>query len=136
MKTAMAIGLLILASAGAVEAQAPTFGSPMAQQRVEIKNKATGDRLVLSLSKRSDGDYDIESLDIDSGRRSSGVLRADTDVRYSGDIFDHAKGTFREVVLVERGGGVFGIEQFDYATGKRVRGTMRCGEAGCTYRAD
>jgi hypothetical protein len=136
MKTAMAIGVLILAAAGAVEAQVPTFGSPMGQQRVEIRNKVTGDRLVLTLSKRADGDYDVESLDIDSGRRSSGVLRADTDVRYSGDIFDHAKGTFREVVLVERGGGVFGIEQFDYATGKRVRGTMRCGEAGCTYRAD
>ena len=136
MRTAMASGLLILATAGAVEAQAPTFGSPMVQQRVEIKNKVTGDRLVLSLSKRQDGDYNIESLDIDSGRRSSGVLRADTDVRYSGDIFDHARGTFREVVLVERGGGEFGIEQFDYVTGKRVRGTMRCGEAGCTYRAD
>jgi hypothetical protein len=132
----MAIGLMILGAAGAVAAQVPTFGSPMVQQRVEIRNKATGNRLVLSLSKRSDGDYDIESLDIDSGRRSSGVLRADTDVRYSGDIFDHARGTFREVVLVERGGGVFGIEQFDYATGKRVRGTMRCGDGGCTYRDD
>ncbi len=125
--------LLVLFAAGAVEAKAPKFGSPYTKQRVELTDETTGNRRVITLEKRADGDYNLESVLITTGGRSSGVLRSDGDNRYSGDIFDVSTATFREVVVVEREDGEFGIEQFDYATGKRVFGAMRCGPAGCEY---
>ena len=114
--------------------QAPTFGSPLVRQQVEVTDEATGKRRVVTLEKRADGDYNVESLDLGSGRRATGVLRANSGARYSGDIFDESTGTFREVALVELGDGKFGFEQLDYATGRRVHGLLSCGAAGCAYR--
>lgn len=133
MKQVVLSVLVILFCVGMVEAQAPKFGSPYTKQRVELTDEATGNRRLITLEKRADGDYNLESVGINTGARSSGVLRSDGGNRFSGDIFDASTATFRQVVVVEGEGGEFGIEQFDYATGKRISGIMRCGQAGCEY---
>lgn len=116
-------------------AQVPTFGSPLQQQRVELSDPATGAQRVITFLKRSDGDYDVHSVDVETGASSSGVLRGDGYKRFRGDLFDAGRGAFREVVVVEQGDDEFLIEQYDYLNDKRTQGRVYCPDGQCTYKA-
>jgi hypothetical protein len=130
--TLLLAGLMALTLA---HAQIPTFGSPRQQQRIELSDPATGVRRVITFTKRGDDDYDIHSVDVDTGASSSGVLRGEGQQRFSGDIFDTGRGAFRQIVVIEQGDAKFQIEQYDYLTDKRTRGRVLCPTGHCTYEA-
>jgi len=130
---AMAAAVLLTALAHTPYAQVPTFGSPHLEQRVLLTDPATGTRRSITLTKRPDGDYDLSSVDVKSGAVASGQLRGDGQKRFSGDIFDAASGSFREVVVIEQGDSLFELQRYDYVTGRRDRGLVRCQERQCRY---
>lgn len=132
--TPCAILLALGLAWGAAEAQVPTFGSPYDVQRVEIKDPERGIHRVVTLTKRSDGDYDLRSLEVNSGSRTAGLLRNQGEGRFEGDIFDAARGTFRGIRVTEREPGVLELEETDYASGRKIAGEIRCSEDQCTYR--
>lgn len=130
----LSIGLVLAQASTPVNAQAPVFGSPYQQQQVEIFNPATGTRRTVTLTKRADGDYEMQSVEAGTGRQSSGLLRNEGGGRFDGDVFDSSHASFRQVVVTEEGEGIFGIEELDYGSGSRTSGTIRCSEGSCSYK--